>query len=152
MAKSKRSWTDYPPEYVNVFKAVAVAPLPAICKGPYTEGEAHTFRRNFYRFREALQMSSDLQYNSYPARLYRMLQILSVKVEPSSNTSEYNVIFDLDPIVMQADRIDPAAAQARQLAKAQFVAAQRLPQISEPIFTDEEMQERLKEIEHGDGK
>ncbi len=150
MANKRRSWTDYPPQYASLAKSVATATLPALY-GPFPQADAFSFRRSFYRFREALRSSLTSRDGSYPARLYEMVETLSVHVEPSSeNQSMYNVVFDLDPIVAEINKIDPAAAQTMQLARSQFAAAQRPRNMSEPIYTQDEMAERLEEIEKGE--
>jgi hypothetical protein len=147
MANPRRLWTDYPPHYAVLAKSVATAALPALY-GPFPRGDAFAFRRNFYRFREALRVSLTTRDSSYPARLYEMIETLSVKIESSNDDqSLYNVIFDLDPVVAEADKIDPAAAQQRVLARAHFAAAQRPATISSPIFSDKEMRERLDDME-----
>ena len=147
MTNQKRLWTDYPPQFAVLAKSVATATLPVLY-GPKTKGEANVFRQGFYHFREALRSSLTSRDNSYPARLYEQIETLSVKVEPSpDDPSLYNVIFDIHPIVAEMDKLDPAAAQIRQLSRAQFIAAQRPPKISSSIFSENEMQERLNDIE-----
>jgi len=152
MPKNKRPWTDYPPAYAALAKSVATAALPAFY-GPFSRDEALRFRSGFYRFREALRGSLTARDGSYPARLYEMVESLSVSIIPTSdNPNKYHATFDLDPIVREMDRIDPAAAQIRKLAKAHFAAAQQLTTraqpISEPIFSDDELEDRLDEIKH----
>lgn len=146
--KTRRSWTDFPPHYAALAKSVATAALPALY-GPFPQSDAFSFRRSFYRFREALRGSLTIRDGSYPARLYSMIETLTVRIEPTDQ-SLYNVIFDLDPIVVEMNKIDPASAQTMKLARAQFVAAQRPPDLSTPIFSDEEMKDRLDDIESGE--
>lgn len=146
MANKKRLWTDFPPEYLTVVKGIATAPLPVLC-GPYPLGEASSFRRSFYRFRDALRDSLPARDGSQPARLYEQIEILSAKIEPSSDVpSEYDVIFYLDPMIVEAYKIDPARAQARTLSRTQFAVAQRIPTVSTPMFSNEEMEERIRDM------
>lgn len=118
-------------------------------------------RRRFYHYRDTLRESRG-HPGSYPDLLYQQIEILSAKVEPSTEEPHlWNVIFDLDPIVATMEKMAPDAAQERQLSHIKFVASeskyrqnmlkpavipQRPPNISEPMFSDEEMQERIDEF------
>jgi hypothetical protein len=149
---TRQDWsTDFPPEFLALANLVAKASLPAV-DGPHSEDEAHTARRSFYAFRDVLrasvkEMASQAdRTTSHPARLSDILRRISVKVKPIADSpGQYNLIFDDHPIVKIMKRLEPATAQVQQLSHAKFIADQRLP-VSQPMFSDEEMQERLDDI------
>ncbi len=146
MPRKPRAWTEYPPEYLTVANSIATASLPALY-GPYTLSQASTFQRGFYAFRRALQ-AAQATPDSHTSRLSQRIDKLSISKVPSGDpTYPYNIVFDLSPMTITANRIDPAGAQIQELTQANFVAArQRPPTISEPIFSDEEMRDRLDDI------
>lgn len=149
MPKPRRTWLDFPSQFLTVFQSLAAASPPIVC-GPKTKGEAEVFRKGFYDFRDALRGSVTIRDGSLPARLLDGLEVLSAKIEPCHDDPMlYNLIFDVHPIVAEADRIDPAAAQSRRLSQVHFAIGQRLLPISEPIFTDEGMKERIEEMKKG---
>jgi hypothetical protein len=149
MPKPRRTWLDFPSQFLTVFQNLAAATPPIVC-GPKTKGEAEVFRKGFYAFRDALRGSVAIRDGSLPARLLDGLEILSAKIEPSPDDPMlYNLIFDVHPIVAEANRIDPAAAQSRRLSQIHFAVAQRLLPISQPMFSDEEMEERIEELKKG---
>jgi hypothetical protein len=86
MPKPRRTWLDFPSQFLTVFQNLAAATPPIVC-GPKTKGEAEVFRKGFYAFRDALQIH--------------------------------------------------------------FAVAQRLLPISQPMFSDEEMDERIEELKKG---
>ncbi len=159
MPTPRRRWRDYPPQYLNLAKSVATASLPVLY-GPYSKNGALTFRQTFNRFRSALRADVSLfettyqetgvgenPRNTYPARLCEILDTLMVMVRPSpDDPSQYNVIFDTDIVVAEMDKLDPAAAQREHLSRVKFIAANRPIPLSTPMFCDEEMQERIDEL------
>ncbi len=155
MAYHRRIWNQYPPQFLNLAKMVAISSPPIVFDGqekPFSRSEALHFRQAFNTFRTSLRNSvysaNGSGPGSYPYQLLQILETLSVQVKSSpEDPSKWMVVFDLNPIVVEMDRLDPAAAQARKLGQATFVAAQRPKPMSEPMFPDEEMEERLKEIQ-----
>ncbi len=152
MPNPKKLWTHYHPNYVSLAKSLATATLPALYD-PLPRDEASSFRRAFYRFRDALCESQTPQRDSLPDQLYQAVQPLSVKLECINgcqrcrdSTHLHNIIFYLDPVVAVMNRMDPAAAQAGQLASAHLAKALRPAPLSTPLFSDDEMQERLDNL------
>jgi hypothetical protein len=147
MPKNPRNWqTDFPFEFALAAKEVALATLPAV-EGSYPEDEAHTLRRSFYAFRDALRASVKARAlegkndDTYPPRLSEWLDKLSVKVKPSSSSpSEYYVIFDLHPLVKLAAKKDPEAARMLRARHDKFVE-DYLPSMSAPRFEPDELSE-----------
>jgi len=152
MPNPKKLWTRYHPNYVSLAKSLATASLPALY-GPLPRGDAFAFRRGFYRFRDALGEAQTTSRDSLPDQLYQTVQPLSAKLECTNGCHAckdpshlHNIIFDLDPVIAVMNRMDPAAAQAGQLASAHLAKALRPAQLSTPLFSDDEMQERLDDL------
>ncbi len=146
MPRRRRAWNEYPVEFLTVLKAIATTP-PPILFGPFTLSDAQTFRRSFYQMKESLREEQQVP-DSHPARLSEAIEKLSSTIKPSGNlTKPYNVIFVLHPMTAVAAEINPEAAQLRELAQSRFIVAQRPAKVSEPIFSDEEMRDRLDDIE-----
>jgi hypothetical protein len=149
MPKPRRLWTDYPRMHVALLKDVATASLPALY-GPKDKGDAYSFRQSFYRIREALRLSLAIRDDSYPARLYEHVESLTVKIVPSTEyPSLYDIIFDHDPVTSEMYKRDPASRQGETLQRIHFAVAQRPPDLSQPMFSDEEMEERIEELKKG---
>jgi hypothetical protein len=151
MPKPRRLWTDYPPMHVALLKDVAKASLPALY-GPRPKSEAMAFRQLFYRVRDALRLSlpEDRDEGSHAARLYARIENLTVKVVLSAEHPPlYDIIFDNDVVTSIMHERDPQSRQVDTLNRIHFAVAQRPPQISEPMFTDEEMEERIEELKKG---
>lgn len=150
MPKPRRLWTDYPPMHIALLKDVATASLPALY-GPRSKNEADAFRQHFYRIRDALRLSlTHRGEDSHAARLYSRVESLTVKVVLSAEHPPlYDIIFDNDIVTSIMYERDPASAQADTLAHTQFTVAQRPPMLSEPMFSDEEMEERIEGLKKG---
>lgn len=150
MPKPRRLWTDYPIMHVALLKDVATASLPALY-GPRPKNEADAFRQHFYRIRDALRLSlTNRDEDSYAARLYTRVESLTVKVVLSAEHPPlYDIIFDNDVVTSIMHERDPQSRQVDTLNRIHFAVAQRPPQISDPMFTDEEMAERIEEMKKG---
>jgi hypothetical protein len=146
-------WHQYPSQYADLAKSVATETLPARY-GPLPNNKAVAFRQSFYRFRKALFVAVNDQsqrIDDYPVRLYEMIEKLSVEIKRSiDDPTQYDVVFDLDPVIdIVNKKINLATAQAQQLAKREFIKINRPSMLFPPMFSDEEMQERLADIEKG---
>jgi hypothetical protein len=135
--------------HVVLLKDVAMASLPALY-GPREKIEAESFRQSFYRIREALRLSLPIIKDPHDVEMYARVESLTAKVVRSNeHPFLYNIIFDKDAVTSIMHERDPQSKQVDTLNRIHFAVAQRPPQISEPMFTDEEMAERIEELKKG---